>query len=240
VYTSITMNTLLSTIRPVFLSLVALCALAGCGNQNNDDQTNLRFINTVAGMNSVDLYLDGDVWLQDVAYLESSGYFNMDTNQHLFQVVPSNSLTPINNLLTTLQDDEDYTYIAIGSSLNSTALMLVDNNDRPSSETFSLRVIDAYQPSHSYNLYVVTSAQEISTVAPTATSLRYQTVTNYLTGRSGVYNIIVTDSTTGDLIATIPNQTFQEENVYTLVLAANPTPTNPIYLLLLNDTEPQN
>jgi len=164
----------------------------------------------------------------------------MDTNQHLYQVVPSNSLTPIDNLLTTLQDNKDYTYIALGSSLTADALMLVDNNERPSSGSFSLRIIDAYQSSDSYNVYVVANAQQISTVAPTAKNLNYKSVTNYLTGRSGVYDVIVTDVKTGDLVATIPNQTFQEEDVYTLVLAANPSPTTPMYLLLLNDTDPQN
>ena len=231
------MKKFISTFRPVVLTLVALCSLSGCGNGNNDDQTNLRFINAVADVDSVDLYVDADMWLEDVAYLDNSGYFNMDTEQHLFQVVPSNSLTPFDNLLTALQDDDDYTYIAVGSALDADALMLVDNNERPSSGSFKLRIIDAYQSSTSYNVYVITSAQQITSVAPTAKSLRYKSVTSYFTGRSGVYNIIITNTQTGDIVSTITNQTFNEEEVYTLILAANPSPLTPIYPLLLNDTE---
>jgi hypothetical protein len=231
------MKKFISTFRPVVLTLAALCSLSGCGNGNNDDQTNLRFINAVADVDSVDLYVDADMWLEDVAYLDNSGYFNMDTEQHLFQVVPSNSLTPFDNLLTALQDDDDYTYIAVGSALDADALMLVDNNERPSSGSFKLRIIDAYQSSTSYNVYVITSAQQITSVAPTAKNLRYKSVTSYFTGRSGVYNVIITNSTTGDIVSTIANQTFNEEEVYTLILAANPSPLTPIYPLLLNDTE---
>lgn len=231
------MKKFISTFRPVVLTLVALCSFSGCGDGNNDNQTNLRFINTVADLESVDLYVDADMWLEDVAYLDNSGYFNMDTEQHLFQVVPSNSLTPIDNLLTALQDDDDYTYIAVGSALDADALMLVDNNERPSSGSFKLRIIDAYQSSPSYNVYVITSAQQITSVAPTAKNLRYKSVTSYFTGRSGVYNVIITNSTTGDIVSTITNQTFNEEEVYTLILAANPSPLTPIYPLLLNDTE---
>ena len=230
------MKKLLSTFRPVVLTLAVLCSLSGCGN-TNDDQTNLRFINAVADLESVDLYVDADMWFEDVAYLDNSGYFNMDTNQHLYQVVPSNSLTPIDNLLATLQDDDDYTYIAVGSALDADAMMLIDNNERPSSGSFKLRIIDAYQSSGSYNVYVLTNAQQTDSVAPTAKNLRYKSVTSYFTGRSGVYNVIITNSTTGDLVTTIPNQTFNEEEVYTLILAANPSPLTPIYPMLLNDTE---
>lgn len=236
-YTSITMKKLISTFRPVVLTLLALCSLSGCGNGDNDDQTNLRFINAVADVDSVDLYVDSDMWLEDVAYLESSEYFNMDTDQHLFQVVPSNSLTPFNNLLTALQDDEDYTYIAVGSALDADALMLIDDNERPSSGTFKLRIIDAYQSASSYNVYILTDAQQPDSVAPTAKNLRYKSVTSYLTGRSGVYNIIITNSTTGNIVSRISNQTFDEENVYTLILAANPSPRTPVYPTLLNDTD---
>jgi hypothetical protein len=230
------MKKILSTFRPVVLTLVAMCSLSGCGN-NNDDQTNLRFINAVADLEAVDLYVDADMWFENMAYLDNSGYFSMDTNQHLYQVVPSNSLTPIDNLLTTLQDDDDYTYIALGSALDADALMLVDNNERPSSGSFKLRIIDAYQSSGSYNVYVLTSAQQTDSVAPTAKNLRYKSVTNYFTGRSGVYNVIITNSKTGDIVTAIPNQTFNEEEVYTLILAANPSPLTPIYPMLLNDTE---
>ena len=235
-YTSATMKKFLSTFRPLVLTLIAVCSLSGCGD-NNDDQTNLRFINTVADLESVDLYVDADRWLEAVAYLDNSGYFNMDTDQHLYQVVPSNSLTPIDNLLTTLQDDDDYTYIAVGSALDADALMLVDNNERPSSGSFKLRIIDAYQSSTSYNVYVLTNAQQTDTVAPTAKNLRYKSVTTYFTGRSGVYDVIITNSKTGDIVTAISNQTFNEEEVYTLILAANPSPLTPIYPMLLNDTE---
>jgi hypothetical protein len=185
----------------------------------------------------VDLYVDADMWLENVAYLDNSGYFNMDTDQHLYQVVPSNSLTPIDNLLTTLQDDDDYTYIALGSALDADALMLVDNNERPSNGAFKLRIIDAYQSTGSYNVYVLTSSQQRDSIAPTAKNLRYKSVTTYFTGRSGVYNVLITDSRTGEVVTTITNQTFNEEEVYTLILAANPSSLAPIYPLLLNDTE---
>lgn len=218
------------------IGLVAALSLAGCGNGGNDNQTNLRFINAVANTNSVDMFVDGDMWFQDQPYLISSGYFNFDTDQHLFQVTPSNSLTPISNLLTTLADDQDYTYIAVGNVQDGNGLMLVDNNEQAGSGSFKLRIINAIESSVSLNVFVVQNPQDIVTVAPAAQGLGYQTVTQYLSGRSGIYDIIVTSNTSGQVVGVLADQTFDETDVYTLVLAQNPAPSYPVYPLLLNDT----
>ena len=221
------------------LGLAAMLSFAGCGTNGNDDQTNLRFINAVSGVNSVDLFIDGDVWFEEQGYLVATDYFNFDTYQHLFQVVPSNALTPINNLVATLSDNKDYTYIAVGTSMDGDALMLV-NNEPAGTGSFKLRMINAIEFSTSLNVYVLSGSQSINNVAPAAQGLRYRSVTQYLSGRSGVYNIIITSASTGEVLGALPNQTFNETDVYTLVLAQNGSAAAPVYPLLLNDSEPNN
>jgi hypothetical protein len=222
------------------LGLAATLSFAGCGTGGNDDQTNLRFINAVAGVESIDLFIDGDMWFEDQGYLMSSGYFNFDTEEHLFQVVPSNSLTPIDNLVAALQDDQDYTYIAVGTSLDGDALMLKDNNERAGTGSFKLRMIVAIESSTPMNVYVLASSQSVNSVAPTAQNLRYRSVTQYFSGRSGTYNIIVTNAITGQVLGSLPDQAFNETDVYTLVLAQNGSTVKPVYPLLLNDSESNN
>jgi Domain of unknown function (DUF4397) len=219
------------------LGLVAALSFAGCGNGGNDDQTNLRFINALANVDSADLFIDGDMWFQDQGYLVSSDYFNFDTDQHLFQVTPSNSLSPVDNLLAALQDDQDYTYIAVGTASDGDALMLVDNNERAGSGSFKLRIINAIEQLGSLNVYVVANVQDIATVAPAAQGLGYKSVSQYLSGRSGIYDIVITNNATGQVVGTLPDQTFNETEVYTLVLAQNDSLGAPVYPLLLNDSE---
>lgn len=219
------------------LGLVAALSFAGCGTGGNDDQTNLRFINAVANVDSVDLFIDGDMWFEDQGYLVSSNYFTFDTYQHLFQVTPSNSLSPLDNLLAALADDKDYTYIAVGTASDGDALMLIDNNERAGTGSFKLRVINAIEEWGSFNVFVVTNVQDIATVAPAVEGLRYKGVSQYLSGRSGVYDIVVTSNSTGQVLATLPGQTFSETDVYTLVLAQNDSLGAPVYPLLINDSE---
>lgn len=219
------------------LGLVAALSFAGCGNGGNDDQTNLRFINAVANVDSVDLFIDGDMWFENQGYLVASDYFNFDTYQHLFQVTPSNSLSPLDNLVAALADDKDYTYIAVGTASDGDALMLVDNNERAGTGSFKLRVINAIELAGSLNVYVVTNVQDIATVAPAAEGLGYKSVSQYLSGRSGVYDIVVTSNSTGQILGTLPGQTFNETDVYTLVLAQNDSIGAPVYPLLIDDSE---
>lgn len=237
-YTSTTMKNLLQIARYFALLLVTTISLAGCGQDGgNDDQVNLRFINAVSDVSGVDFLVDGDVWFEDEGYLQDSGYFNFDADQHLFQVVPSDSLTPISNLLTTLSDDKDYTYIAVGSALDATALMLVDDNEKAGDGSFKLRVIDAWQSTQSLNVYVVANGKNYQNSAPAAKSVRYKTVTTYLTGTSGTYDIVVTASNTGTVLATLPNQAFDSEKVYTMVIGQNSNVESAAILQLFNDSE---
>lgn len=237
-YTSTTMKNLLQIARYFALLLVTTISLAGCGQDGgNDDQVNLRFINAVSDVSGVDFLVDGDVWFEDEGYLQDSGYFNFDADQHLFQVVPSDSLTPISNLLTTLSDDKDYTYIAVGSALDATALMLVDDNEKAGDGSFKLRVIDAWQSTQSLNVYVVANGKNYQNSAPAAKGVRYKTVTTYLTGTSGTYDIVVTASNTGTVLATLPNQAFDSEKVYTMVIGQNSNVESAAILQLFNDSE---
>jgi hypothetical protein len=229
------MKKLLRIARTIALSLIATTFLGGCGG--DDDQVNLRFINAVSDVAGVDLLVDGDVWFEDQEYLQDSGYFTFDTDEHLFQVVPSNSLTPFSNLITALSDDEDYTYIAMGSALDATALMLVDNNEKAGSGAFKLRVIDAWQSLQSISVYVVASGGNLQSSAPAAKSLRYRSVTSYLTGKSGGYDIVVTYTNSGDVLAVLRNQTFDSENVYTMIIAQSPTLEGAPVLQVIDDSK---
>ena len=237
-YTPLTMKNLLRFARYFALSLVATFALSGCGQDGeDDDQVNLRVINAVGDVYGVDFLVDGDVWFEDQAYLQDSGYFTFDTDQHLFQVVPSNSLTPISNLLTMLSDDKDYTYIAMGSAIDATALMLVDNNEKAGDGSFKLRLIDAWQSAQSINVYVVASGQNFRNSAPAAKNIRYKSVTTYLTGKTNTYDIVVTNSSTGTVLAILADQVFESENVYTMVIAQSPVLENSPVLQLIDDTQ---
>lgn len=203
-------------------ALLILCAVGfcACSDDGEDDQkTNLRFINAVSDLPSVDLLIDFDPFFENVRYLENSGYFEINTDPHVFQVTPSNSLTPIDETTTVLDDGTDYTYLAFGSSPSAGALLLKDDNEPPGEGAFKVRVSDVAQTTRSLNLYIVKDSRTISSMAPTAANLRFRTTTPYRAGLSGTYSVVVTDSKTGDVLGVAPAYTFSSEGVYTIILA---------------------
>jgi hypothetical protein len=136
-----------------------------------------------------------------------------------------------------LSDDKDYTYIAVGSALDATALMLVDDNEKAGDGSFKLRVIDAWQSTQTLNVYVVANGKNYQNSAPAAKGVRYKSVTTYLTGTSETYDIVVTASNTGTVLATLPNQPFDSEKVYTMVIGQNSNVESAPILQLFNDSE---
>ena len=181
--------------------LVAVCVLlGGCADSSDDDSTNLRFLNAVVGVGAVDMLVDSDDYLEDIEYLESTDYLEFDTDPHLFQITPSNALTPIDTKRVSLRDDVDYTYIACGDSRDPEAILLADDNERPGDGNFKARIINVFRGSRGLDVFIIASPSDIDTIQPTAQRLGYKGVTQYRVGRSGVYDIVVRNSASGAVV----------------------------------------
>jgi hypothetical protein len=220
----------------VFVALYLSTSLVGCGdNGDRDDSTNLRVINTATDLGPVDLTVDYDVYREDIEYLENTGYMDFDTNQHIFQISPSNSLSPIDIILTSLADDVDYSYIVYGSSVDADAMLLKDDNEPAGEDAFKVRIINVAQSARSYNVYIGVDRSQIAKENPIARNLRYKAVTSYLGGPGGIYDIIVTDSKTNAIVSILPSQKLAGEDVYTLLLIKESDRLDAIRVIVLND-----
>jgi len=212
--------------------------VSGCGdNGDRDNSTNLRVINTITNIGGIDMTVDYDVYLEDLQYLENTGYMDFDTNPHIFQISPSNSLSPIDITRATLADDVDYSYIAYGSVSNADAMLLQDDNEPAGDDAFKLRIINVAQTSRSFNVYIGVDRNQLATANPIARNLRYKAVTPYYGGPSGTYDIIVTDSKTKTIATIIPSQELKGEAVYTLLLVSEAQQINGIRQIMLTDRE---
>jgi acyl-CoA synthetase (AMP-forming)/AMP-acid ligase II len=120
---------------------------------------------------------------------------------------------------------------------DASAMMLVDNNEKAGEGSFKLRLIDAWQSTQSLNVYIVANGKNYKNSAPAAKNIRYRSVTTYLTGTSGEYDIVVTGATTGDVLAILSGQVFDSENVYTMVIAQSPTLQSAPRLELIDDSK---
>ncbi|MFM1848705.1 MAG: hypothetical protein RL417_2179 [Pseudomonadota bacterium] len=222
-------------VRPLIVVLAVL-ALLGCGGGGEDDgKTNLRFVNAVSGVDAVDLVVDLEIFFEDVQYLESSGYFSFDTEPHIFQITPSNSLTPIDETKTSLSDDVDFTYLAYGSAADAEAMLLKDDNSSPSGDVFKVRTINVAPSLRSLDVFIVTDPEDVGSVAPTEDGLAYKETPEYRVGGAGTYFVVVADGKTGRLIQTSAGQSFEGGGVYTIILSDDPFESEPLSITILRD-----
>jgi hypothetical protein len=224
-------------ITNLFKTLALAVIVLGCADTRDDNKTNLRFMNAVVGVGDVDLLLDSDVYLENVSYLESTAYLEFDTEPHLFQVTPSNSLSPIDSQLTSLQDDVDYTYIACGTSSEAEAILLKDDNEPAGDASFRARIVNVFKKGSSFDVYVLANPSNVDLIAPTAKRVSYKAATKYQAGGSGTYNIIVRRSATNETVATLTNQEFKAESVYSILLVADGNDSTKTNILVLTDRQ---
>jgi hypothetical protein len=220
-------------------ALLALLGLSSaCSNDGQgDNKTNLRFINAVPDVRSVNFIIDFDIFFEDVDYLVSSGYFDIDTNPHLFQVTPSNSLTTLAENRTSLSSNSDFTFIAYGPSEQPADLLLRDNNEPAGDSSFKLRPVNVASSFRPVDLYVTTEPSSISRTAPAEENFGYRSVGNYLVGQSGAYFVVAADARTGRVLKTSTAQNFEGRGVYTVLLADSPGAEGAMKIIILEDAK---
>jgi hypothetical protein len=224
--------------------ITALCCLltlaavvVGCGDNTDDNSTNLRFLNAVFGVGAVDMLVDSDEYLENISYLESTAYLEFDTEPHVLQITPSNSLTPIDSERVSLQDDIDYTYIACGNSSEPEAILLKDDNEPAGDASFRARVINVFKGVRGFDVFITTNVDEIDSLLPTAEQLGFRAATGYQAGRSGVYDIVVRNSSTEKIEAIYRGQEFTAESVYSVILVPDARRPSQVSVLVLTDRE---
>ena len=221
-----------------FFSFSAVClVIAGCSNGGSDNVTNLRFINAVTDVPGVDLIVDLDPFLEDVGYLENTDYVEFDVEPHFFQVTPSNSLSPIDETTTTLEDDVDYTYLAYGTPADADAMLLKDDNTPAGGGSFKVRTINVAPSLRSLDVFIVDDPSDITSATPTEDAIRYKGVSKYRYGQAGTYAVVVADSKSGRVLSTVPAYEFLSDGVYTLLLADEPDNGASVKLIVLADSQ---
>jgi hypothetical protein len=204
-------------------TIFILTVLIGCGDDLNDRSTNLRFVNAVEGVGSVDMTVDSDEYLQDVGYLESTDYLEFDTDPHLLQLTPSNSLTPIDTLQVSLSDDVDSTYFACGDSSEPSAILLQDNNEPAGDASFKARVVNLFKSDLRFDVYVegVNSASAATVNgSPTVRASGYKSASGYSVGRAGEYVITLTAVGSDKVLARASGQKFVGRGVYSILIVS--------------------
>ena len=162
-----------ATRRRILAGVGATVALAGCNGGNGDGggeetatptdtetdtptdtdtmaaSARVRASHMSPNAPNVDVYVDGDVVLEDVPFGDISGYLELDAGTYTVEITPAgDSETTVFDGDVSVEAETDYTVAAIGEvgddvDQSFEALVLEDDNSDPGGDTARVRAVHA-------------------------------------------------------------------------------------------------
>ncbi|WP_084157004.1 DUF4397 domain-containing protein [Haladaptatus cibarius] len=113
------------------------------GNGGDREAARARIVHAIPGAPNVDVFVDGNRVLQDVAYTDVSDYLELQPGQHTLAVAPTGEGqgSAIIEQQATLEPNRDYTVAAGGTPDSPEAFLFMDVNEIPAGNRVSIRAV---------------------------------------------------------------------------------------------------
>ena len=223
------------------LITLLLLSLSGCGQNsrgsNHDALSNVRIVNAVSDVDTLDFYLDNKLYFGNVGYLENSGYSTEDTNSHTFQVSITGTGTRLVSTSVSFADSRDQTLLVCGTASKPSFVNISDNNTPASSDVGKVRFIDTSLNTSKVDVYITKVGDSISALAPALKNVTFRQVSQYILLNQDTYTIAITTTGTKSVIASIPSTAISGNGVYSVLIADNGGNAAGIKLVFLVDHE---
>lgn len=181
--------------RSVFAGFaVALVTLAlltvGCGSSST--QSRIRLVNANPDQSALDLLIDDKSAASGVGYGAASSYVAVTAASHNVVVEPSNSSSAIIDTTITTSSGSAVTLICANYSYNARSVVLSDDNTKPDSGNFRLRIVNVSPGMGTQDVYVVTDGTDINSANPVFESLGFGNASSYVQLPAGSYDVVFT------------------------------------------------
>jgi hypothetical protein len=172
---------------------------------------------------NVDVYVDGNPLLENVAYSTTSNYKAVASGQHRIQVTQAgksvdDSVIDINVDLTR---SKPYTVLALGKLANIKGQLLADTSKTPPAGHARVRIVHAATDIGTVDIYASGST------SPALTD-QYFGSADYVNIPAGTYTFDVTPAGASKVVATSQQLKFEPGWVYSLVLYQPDTSAAPL------------
>ena len=161
----------------VFLLTGAVLASSACGDSGH--KTQLRAMDATPQESEIDVSLDSNSFASNVAYGTASDYKSVGSGSHTLQVYPPGVATAYIDQSISLTAGDKYTVLSANVLSNANALLLIDENSSPASNTAELRIVNASPALGTVDVYIVSPGTSLSTVSPTISGLAFEAVSTY-------------------------------------------------------------
>jgi len=212
-------RSLLTTSGALMLStLVPACG----GGSSTDGQARVRLLNLSRGYDSLNLYLDGDLSEEAVAYGSVSDYRGYDPGSVGVALTREGSTSYLLSGTRTFVADSDYTLLAFGWEGHLAVLQASDSADAPDSGKALFRVAHLAPDAGELDIYVTGEDETLSSASPVASSVASGSFSSYAEMQAGSYRVRVTAADDpDDLRLDVSGVTLPSKGIISLVLVAS-------------------
>ncbi|MFZ1710801.1 MAG: DUF4397 domain-containing protein [Anaerolineae bacterium] len=170
----------------------------------------VRVVHASPDAPAVDVWVDGAKAFTNAPFKGITQYAGLTAGEHKVQVVPTGQTEPaVISATLTLDNDKDYTVVAVGKLANIEPLVLVDNNSAPAAGKAHVRFVHASPDAPAVDIAVKGGPVIFSNVA-------FKGVGDYTPVDAGTYDLEVRLAGTETVALSVPGVKLDDGSVYTV------------------------
>jgi len=195
--------------------------LTACGG-NNSGSAQVRLVNASPGYSALDLYIDDNLKVSNVAYGAASGYVSVDNGSFDTALSVNGSSTQLITTSRTYDTDTTYSIVAYGWNGSLKSVIVTENQDDATDGSMFFRVLNTSTDAGSVDVYLTAESDDLDSATAVASDVGGGKSTSFGTVDSGTYRLRITaQGDTSTVLLDVSNVTVSSKGVYTLVV----TPT---------------
>ena len=212
--------------RRIMLALSALLVLvflAPLPAMAQGAQSWIRVMHDSPDAPNVDVFIDGNLVFQNIAYSATSNYQAVTAGQHRVQVAAAGKSADdsLIDITVDLTRSKPYTVLALGKESEIKGKLLADTSKTPPAGNARVRIIHGAAGLGTVDIYPSGSATPLLTD-------QYFGSADYVNIPAGTYTFDVTKASSADVLVTSQQLKFEPGWVYSLVLYEPNTSSTPL------------
>ena len=220
------------------LGLAAAALTSACGDDNGPSGGgSLRLVHVSPDAGPVDIVLDGDTIVRNLAYLGASDYLDASEGGHTLQVSATGTTNTLLDRDVSIADGTVYTVLVADTVASLKLMVLTDDNGAPPAGKVKVRAVHAAPHAGRVDVYVTTPEDVITGATPALIDVPFGQFSTYLDADEGTYRVRVTPTGTTNVLIDSGDLTLSAGQVRTVIAVDPENSEGPFDILVLPDRD---
>ena len=216
-----------------FILFFPLFSLSACFE--NAKMANIRVVHGSPDAPAVDVFIDDELSLSEVSYLDATGYLQLEPGLRNFKVNAAGTEINVIDASAELKRGKFYTLIAANLLESIEPLVLFDERRFPRKGNILLRIVHGAPSAPEVDVYVTEPETNLDEAIPVLESVPFLTASDYLEVPAGTYQVRVTVAGTKTVAVDTGSISLKAGQVRTAIAVDSKGGGSPFDALILAD-----